>query len=81
MKGAGLFYDTTSTIFIPDINYDYMITVFTDTFYISNLEEEITTFTACHGEMPKMVECQLFYTYTAGGNETSKSGNIITITK
>ncbi len=79
LKQPGLFYDTTSAFYLQDLNYDYALKCFTDTFYISNIEEEITSFRACFGESVKMGECGLLY--EVRGNKITKSADVVTITK
>lgn len=79
LKQPDLFYDTTTNFFIQDLNYDYAIKCFSDTFYISNMTEEITSFRACFGEKVKMGECNLVC--DVSGNKITKSAGAITITK
>jgi len=78
-RNPGLFMDSTAAILYTSINYDYRLTVFTDTFYISNLQDEVTTFTSCTGAMPKMGTCQLSDQCIVSGKNISRKGRIISI--
>lgn len=80
-RNPGLFMDSASSDLLASINYDYQLTFLTDTFFISNLQDEVTTFTSCTGAMPKMGTCQLSDQCIVSGKNISRAGRTITIHK
>ena len=80
-RNPGLFMDSASSVLLASIHYDYRLTVFADTFYISNLQDEVTTFTSCTGAVPKMGTCQLSDHCIVSGKNISRAGRTITIHK
>lgn len=80
-RNPGLFTDSASSVLLASINYDYQLTFLTDTFFISNLQDEVTTFTSCTGAMPKMGTCQLSDQCIVSGKNISRAGRTITIHK